>query len=149
VSVAPTLIYKNASNWVDRGESAQYTLRRVLSFFFERHDAADEPWLDEHGTIIYGMVAADATEIQIAGYLRAIVRETGSPTRHPLGARPAAISLWHISKAALVRDFAERVLRGEIPVNEPTPEKLAKWLSERLLTPEEIELYERDHGHPF
>jgi hypothetical protein len=145
----PTLIYKGASNWVDRGESAQYTLRRILSHFFKRYDPADEPWLDEQGTIIYGMVDADATEIQIAGYLRLVVKEIGWPNRHPLGARPVAIALWHISKAALVRDFAERVLRGEIPVNEPTPEKLANWLAERLLSPEEIARYEEDHGHPF
>ena len=133
--VPPTIIYKKASNWVDRGEPALPTLRRVLAHFFERLDPLDEPWLEEHATIVLGMVAADATEIHIAGYLRSVVRDTGSPTRQPLGARPAAIALWHIAKAALVRDFAERVLRGDVPVNEPTPDSFSHWMASRLLTP--------------
>ena len=107
----PTIISKNASNWVDRGEPPNATLRRILAHFFERRDPADEAWLDEHVLIVLGMVDADATEIHIAGYLRSVVRETGHPQRHPLEARSAAISLWHTAKAALVRDKAERLLR--------------------------------------
>jgi|GEM_PF-1761066 len=144
--MVPTLIYKKASNWVDRGESAQRPLRHVLAHFFERHDPTDEPWLDEHGTIIYGMVAADATEIHIASYLRTVVRKVGTPQREPLGARSTAIALWHIAKAALVRDFAERVLQGEVPVNEPTRENLEPWLAQRLLTPKELDRHNREKG---
>jgi hypothetical protein len=140
----PTIIAKNGSNWVDRGESAIPTLRRVLAHFFERLAPDDEPWLDAHAQTILGMVAADATEVHVAGYLRGVVREIGAPTREPLGARPAAIGLWHIAKAALVRDFAERVLQGEVPVNEPTPDTLSHWLATRLLSKEELARFEND-----
>lgn len=140
----PTIIAQNASNWVDRGEPSTRTLRRVLAHFFERHDPAFEAWLDEQGLIIAGMVAADATEIHIAGYLRSVVREIGTPAREPLGARLAAIALWHIAKAALVRDFAERVLRGEIPMNRPTGDSFSHWVASRLLTPEELAQFEEE-----
>ena len=140
----PTIISRRAGNWVDRGEPAVPTLRRVLAHFFERHDPADAAWLEQHANTILGMVAADATEVHIAGYLRSVVRETGRPTREPLGARPAAIALWHIGKAALVRDFAERVLQGEIPVNAPTPDRFSHWVAARLLTPEELAQFEAE-----
>lgn len=140
----PTIISKKASNWVDRGEPANPTLRRVLAHFFERLDPADEPWLEEHVLIVLGMVAADATEIHIAGYLRSVVRQVGSPAREPLDARSVAVALWHIAKAALVRDFAERVLRGDVPGNEPTPDSFSHWVASRLLTPLELERFERE-----
>ena len=138
----PTLTYKKASNWVDRGEPAIPTLRRALAHFFERFDSADELWLDEQANIVLGMVAADATEVHIAGYLRSVARETGHPSREPLHARPAAVALWHIAKVGLVRDFAERVLRGEVPVNEPTPDSFSHWLASRLLSAEELARFE-------
>jgi len=140
----PTIISRNASNWVDRGEPANATLRRVLAHFFERFDPADEPLLEEHAVTVLGMVAADATEVHIAGYLKSVVRQIGAPKREPLGARAAGLTLWHVAKAALVRDFAERVLRGEIPVNEPTPDSFSHWVASRLLTPEELEQFERE-----
>ena len=116
----------------------------MLAHFFERQDPKFADWLDEQALIIAGMVAADATEVHVAGYLRSVVREIGTPTREPLGARPAAIALWHIAKAALVRDFAERVLRGEIPVNQPTEDTFSHWVATRLLSAEELARYESE-----
>lgn len=52
----------------------------------------------------------------------------------PLNARATTIALWHIAKAALVRDFSERVLRGESPVNQPTPDSFSHWVASRLLS---------------
>jgi hypothetical protein len=144
----PTIISKKASNWVDRGEPPHATLRRVLAHFFERRAPEDQAWLNEQAEIVLGMVAADATEIHIAGYLRSVVRETGTPTREPLEARSTAISLWHIGKAALVRDFAERVLRGEVPVNQPTPDTFSHWIATRLLSPEELSRFEDEAEDP-
>jgi hypothetical protein len=141
--MSPTLFSKKAGNWVDRGEPPNATLRRVLAHFFERLEPADEAWLDEHVLIVLGMVEADATEIHIAGYLRSVVRQTGSPTREPLGARSAAISLWHIAKAALVRDVAERVLR-EAPKIESTADSLSHWVASRLLSPDELRRFEQE-----
>jgi len=82
--------------------------------------------------------------VHIAGYLKSVVRQIGAPKREQLGARAAGLTLWHVAKAALVRDFAERVLRGEIPVNEPTPDTFSHWIASRLLTPAELEQFERE-----
>ncbi len=137
-----TIIYKKAANWVDRGEPAIPTLRRVLAHFFGRFGESDVAWLDEHAATIEGMVAADATEVHIAAYLRSLSAEEGSEAPERPSARPAAIALWHIAKAALVRDFAERVLRGEVPVNEPTPDTFSHWVASKLLTPDELARFE-------
>jgi hypothetical protein len=142
--VPPTIISRKASNWVDRGEPPNPTLRRVLARFFGRLEPRDEPWLEEHAVVILGMVAADATEVHVAGYLRSVIREVGFPMREPLGARGTAVALWHVAKAALVRDFAERVLRGEIPMNEPIPDSFSHWMASRLLTSSELEKFERE-----
>lgn len=129
---------------MDRGEAPEPTLRRILAFYFGRHDPADGPWLAGHAAAIRGMVEADATEVHVASYLYGVLRETGAPA--PPGGRVTAIALWHAAKAALVRDFAERVLRGDIPRPDPTPEPLARWLAARLLTPDELEAFERGEG---
>jgi hypothetical protein len=142
--VKPTIISRKAGNWVDRGEPAVPHLRRVLSYFFERDPITDREWLDEHANIIIGMVAADAAEVHVAGYLRSVVRETGAPQRVPLGARAAAVALWHMAKAALVRDFAERVLQGDVPVNAPTPDSFSHWVASRILTPDELRRFEAE-----
>src|SRR5436190_19934422 len=141
--MTPTLIFKKASNWVDRGEPPHPVVRRVLAHFFERLDPKYQPWLDEHALIILGMVAADATEVHIAGYLRSVVRDCHFPTREPLGARPAAVALWHIAKAAMVRDQAERVLQ-EWPTLEHTNDSLGHWLASRLLSADDLRRFEEE-----
>ena len=138
----PTIISKKASNWVDRGEPPNATLRRVLAHFFDRRAPSDQPWLEQHANTILGMVAADATEIHIATYLQSVAADEAIPTPEPPGERSTAISLWHIAKAGLVRDFAERVLQGEVPVNEPTPDTFSHWIASRLLSPEELARFE-------
>lgn len=135
----PTIISKKASNWVDRGEPAAPRMRQLLAFLFERRDAGDAPWLEEHAQIILGMVAADATDVHIRGYLRSLERDGATMSGD---ARVYAIALWHVGKAALVRDFAERVLTGEIPVNAPTDERFSHWVAARLLSPEELARFE-------
>ena len=146
----PILTAAKAGNWVDRGEPAEPTLRRILAFYFDRHDAADEQWLAEHAAAIRGLVEADATEVHVASYLYRVLRDAGLPA--PPRGRVTAIALWHVAKAALVRDFAERVLAGEIPRPAPTPEPLSRWLAARLLTPAELEAFERGNeelGRPY
>ena len=140
------LTSRKAGNWVDRGEAPEPTLRRILAHYFGRHDPADGPWLDQHAAAIRGMVEADATEVHVASYLYRVLRDTGAPV--PPGGRVTAIALWHAAKVALVRDFAERVLSGEIPRPEPTPEPLSHWLAARLLSPAELEAFERGDSAP-
>lgn len=132
---------KSFSNWVDRGESAIPKLRQSLMHYFERFDDAAEPFLDEHATFVLGMVAADATDVQLAMYLRGVVRSVGFPNRQPLGTRLFAISMWHIAKVALVRDAANRALRQRAGAIEQSSETLGSWLAERLMTPEELLMY--------
>ncbi len=131
------------NNWVDRGESALPQLRKTLSHFFERFDASDGEWLDEQATIVFGMVDANASEVQVSAYLRSVVREARVPTREPLGSRMAAVALWHIAKAAIGRDYAERVLRDDAPTNAPTNARLSDWIAQRLLSPDELSEHER------
>jgi len=140
--VAPSLISRKAGNWVDRGEPAGPTLRRYLAFLFNRDVDVDAKWLGDHANTVLGMVAADATEVHVAGYLRSVARELGYPDRQPPGIRMTANALWSAAKAALVRDFAERVLSGEIPANLPSEEPLSRWLAGKLLSPAELAAYE-------
>lgn len=137
----PTIISTKASNWVDRGEPPHHTIERVLARFLDQNSSTRPDWFRQQSETIVGMVAADATEVHIAGFLRTLLTTT-SPPRDSAMTRTAAIALWHIAKAALVRDFAERVLQGEIPVNAPTPDSLSHWLAARLLTPEQLAEFE-------
>ena len=140
----PTIISKKASNCVDRGEQPHATVERVLSRFLGQNPAERPAWFREQSEIIVGMVAADAGEVHVAGFLRTLLT-ANSPPRDSDAIRAAAIAVWHVAKAALVRDFAERIFRGEIPSNEPTPDSLSHWLAARLLTPEQLAEFE-DRG---
>lgn len=137
----PTIISRKASNWVDRGEAPHATIERVLGRLLDRAPQTAPAWFRAQSQSIVGMVAADATEVHVAGFLRTLLADD-APPRDAATVRAAAISVWHIAKAALVRDFAERVLRGEIPVNEPTPDSLSHWLAARLLPPEQLAAFE-------
>ena len=136
----PLLSNSKAGNWVDRGEPAEPHLQRVLAFYFARHEEGDVPWLAVHASAIRGMVEAGATEVHVAGYLNRCGRELALPV--PPRGRTTAIALWHIAKAAFVRDFAERVLTGEIPRPVATPDSLSHWLAARLLTAAELDEFE-------
>jgi hypothetical protein len=138
-----------ADNWVDRGEPAEPQMQRVLAFYFGRHEEGDAPWLAEHASAIRGMVEAGAGETHVAGYLYRCLRELALPV--PPRGRTTAVALWHIAKAALVRDFAERVLSGEIPRPIATPDSLSHWLGARLLTAAEMNAFENgdDQVQPY
>ena len=138
----PTILNKKSSNWVDRGDPPNAVIQRVLERFLGQPAISHSAWFQEQSDILVGMVAADATEVHVAGFLRTLLGPT-SPAHDRDAVRGVAIAIWHIAKAALVRDFAERVLRGEIPVNEPTPDSLSHWLAARLLTPAQLLAFEQ------
>ena len=140
----PTLISRKSNNWVDRGEAPDGTLRRVLAYHFGKHGVDDLVWLQERAMAVLAMVQADANEVELTSYLRSISRELGLPDGEPAGTRGVAVSLWHIAKVALVRDLAERVLRGDVPANIPTEGKLGDWLAAKLLTPDELAEHEAE-----
>jgi hypothetical protein len=140
-----TLTSKKAHNWVDRGDPADPIIQRMLAHLFgllpieeNRHRLALP------ATTLIAMVAADATEVHLVGYLRSAARELGVDDTTLPALRVHAIAMWHVAKVALVRDFAERVLSGEIPPNDPTPEPLNEWLAARLLSADELAEFERE-----
>ena len=103
------MITPNASNWVYRGESPDPALSRLLSSYLHLELEAGAVPLQEYTTAVRGMAEADATEVQIAGYLRTLEEKHGC--EHPASHRRAvAIALWHIAKCAEVRDRALRLL---------------------------------------
>ena len=134
---------KQASNWVDRGEPAVPEVQRTLKFFFDRHDEADAPRLRDAAQTLVGMVEADASEVQIAGYLKHVAHELG--IEFPSRARLASVAVWHTAKAALVRDAAVRLLNSDL-VQQPdrAPPPLSVWLAERLLAPDELAQFGRE-----
>ncbi|MEO6210759.1 MAG: hypothetical protein ABIQ10_11595 [Gemmatimonadaceae bacterium] len=140
----PILSAPKADNWVDRGAPCEPVLMRILAHYFDRPDPSDAPWNDEHAAAIRGLVEAGGTELHVSGYLYRAVRELGQPASPCT--RITAIAVWYAAKTALVRDFAERVLHGEVPRPIATSDSLAHWLAARLLTPKELEAFERGDG---
>src|SRR5512133_2535740 len=140
-----TLTSKKAHNWVDRGDSAEPVIQRLLAHLLGLLPLeASRPRLELPAATIIAMVAADATEVHLVGYVRSLARELGVEERPLPYLRVNAIAMWHLAKAALVRDFAERVLSGEIPPNDPTPQPLNTWLASRMLSPAELAEFERE-----
>jgi hypothetical protein len=137
----PILSARKADNWVDRGEPCEPVLARILAHYFDRREPLDAPWNAEHAAAIRGLVEAGGTEMHVAAYLYRVLRELGKSA--PPRGRITAIALWHAAKAALVRDFAERVLGGEVPHPVATSDSLSHWLAARLLSPDELEAFER------
>lgn len=90
-----------ASNWVDRGLPAERKLARCLGVYLGLGPADEEAALQTHAVTLLYMVAADASEVQVASYLRSVEQQFAAEI--PVGAlrRPIAIALWHIAKAAL------------------------------------------------
>ena len=128
------MINAKASNWVDRGEPPEPTLSRISASYLELEPAAHASQLLEYATTARGMAEADATEVQIAGYLRTLERQhlaAEHPARHR---RAVAIALWHVTKASEVRGRALRLLE-ELPDVAPGAARrpLSEWLAERLL----------------
>jgi hypothetical protein len=127
------MINTKASNWVDRGEPPEPTLARVLASYLELEPAANEGRLGEYAGAVRGMAEADATEVNIAGYLRTL-ESTHLAAEHPARhRRAAAIALWHIVKAAEVRDRALRLVAEHAASPSAAQVPLSTWLAERLL----------------
>ncbi len=117
-------------------------MQRVLEFFYDRHEEPDAAWLRRTAEDVLRLVAADATDIQIAGYLKSVAR--AQAIEFPPKARLTSIALWHIAKAALVRDAATALLNSDLAAGEGTPPPPSEWLASRLLTPAELVAFERE-----
>ncbi len=135
----------SASNWVDRGEPADIKVRQIIAHFLGDPDVitADAPWLADAVRDVIGMSIADASEVQLAGYLRTLATARGRTVTDTAPPRIVAIAIWHAVKAAEVRDRAERTIRGLVGERSSESQPLAEWLAERLLSPEELRLHRR------
>jgi len=115
-----------AGNWIDRGEPLEPTLGRVLghSLGLESTDSR----LTEYVHTLRGLVEADATEVHVSRYIRDIRSALDLPEMDAPHRRTLAIALWHIAKAGLIRDRAERraaELMSQLPPQAPLAERLA------------------------
>jgi hypothetical protein len=119
-----------ASNWVDRGEPLERTLARVLGHSLGLGE--DDPQLTEHVLTIRGLVEADGTEVHVARHLRAVFAALDRPEPDGPMRRALGIALWHIAKAGLVRDQAERRARELMEQLPPKP-PMSKRLREAML----------------
>jgi hypothetical protein len=127
------MINAKSSNWIDRGEPPEPTVTRVLSSYLELEPQTNEASLREYAGAVRGMAEADATEVNIAGYLRSL-ESTHLAAEHPARHRRAvAIALWHIVKAAEVRDRAIRLVAEHAGTPSAAQVPLSTWLAERLL----------------
>jgi hypothetical protein len=133
---------------LDRGALPDAKVRQVLAHYLGRPDEEDAPWLAEHALAVLGMVDADAPEVDVAAYIRQVARGLGRAPTEVAGARLVAVALWHVVKAARMRDLAERAVRGEIGPPQPTGTVLGERLAARLLTPEELAAHRAARGHP-
>lgn len=147
--VAPTISVmphsSSASNWVDRGEPADIKVRQIIAHFVGDPDAimAEAPWLADAVRDVIGMAIADASEVQMAGYLRALATSRSRGVMDTAPPRIVAIAIWHVVKAAEVRDRAARAMRGPVCDRTLESQPLAEWLAERLLSPEELRRHNR------
>jgi hypothetical protein len=93
-------------NWVDRLEPPEPEIARVLRRFLELDPERDATAEAEYANAVVQMVRASASEGEVANYLAYIQEQRGQPMTPPPMRRYVAIALWHIAKAALVRDAA-------------------------------------------
>jgi hypothetical protein len=137
------IVPRDAGNWVDRGEPDLPKLMTVINHFFGPERGISEERLEAAAHDIRGLVWADATELHVSGYLRRLGEELGIDESEVGPRRMAATALWSIAKLAMIRDTA--LLEGERRVPPQAPSQpLSEWLASRLLSPEELEDWQRE-----
>jgi len=122
-----------SSNWVDRGLPPEQKLARVLAVYLNIPPKEGPVRLAEQAQAVLQMVAANASEVQVAAFLRSIETDFGVEIAQGPHRRTTAIAVWHIPKAALVRDRLLPLAAAGLP--QPTSDQvpLSEWLAERLL----------------
>ena len=127
------VIHERASNWVDRGEPAEPKIAKALRHFFGFDADVEDARLQEYASTLVAMVAADASEVQVAAYLGHLEDQLGRERAPAPRRRLEAIAVWHIAKAALTRDRAMRLLSGEAVDATAEHQRLSDWLREQIL----------------
>jgi hypothetical protein len=93
-------------NWVDRLEPPEPEIARVLRRFLKLDAAREADTEAGYAHAVVQMVRARASEGDVANYLAYLEEQRGHPVTPPPMRRYVAIAIWHIAKAALVRDGA-------------------------------------------
>jgi hypothetical protein len=113
-------------SWVERDDPIEPELARVLAHPLGMpHDDAR---LDEHALAVRGLVEAGGSEVDVTKYVRRLFEPFGLPQPDAVVARLLGIALWHVTKAGLVRNNAQRrvaELVRELPPEAPLSERLA------------------------
>jgi hypothetical protein len=120
-------------NWVDQGLPAEPKLARALAVYLDIPPKEGPKRLEVQARTLLQMAAADASEVQVTSYLRSLEPEFAVEPSDSRSRRTMAVALWHIAKAALVRDRLLPLAGAGLP--RPTSDQvpLSKWLAERLL----------------
>ena len=126
------MISSNASNRVERAEPAGPKIAKALRHFLGFAAGGDDAERLERARVLVSMVAADASEVQVAAYLGYLEDQQGRPPSSATHRRLEAIAIRHIAKAAPTRDRALRLLGAHPPEGTVDHERLSVWLAERI-----------------
>jgi hypothetical protein len=113
-------------SWVERDDPIEPELSRVLA-----HPLGlphDDVRLHEHALAVRGLVEAGGSEVDVTKYVRRLFEPFGQPQPDAVVARLLGVALWHLTKAGLVRNNAQRrvaELVQQLPPEAPLSERLA------------------------
>jgi len=97
---------RDVGNWVDRGQSPDAELNRVLAIYLTKDPELDGIALRLYAMAIKGMVEAGTSAADLAGYLRHVEGELGLAPQEGRVRALASIALWHVVQVGRVRGNA-------------------------------------------
>ena len=93
---------RDVGNWVDRGQSCDVELNRVLAIYLGKDPVLDGVAMRVHVLAIKGMVEAGTSAADVPGYLRLVESELGVAAQEGRVRALASIALWHVVQAGRV-----------------------------------------------
>lgn len=93
---------RQTTNWLDRGDSVDEPLARVLAATLSV--PLGDPRLADPILIVRAQVAAGGTEAEVANYIRTLFALFERPLLDTGTHRLLGTAIWHIIKAGMLRD---------------------------------------------